>query len=214
MFVVLLCLVCMGRWKFRAEALLLVRYRVPPLHYGAVSLIFSTEAASSPSLTDNNWTEAEDGVLFEWLEGSQEIHTAFMHTYTNPLSNHTHHALSCEHENICERSTYGTLLAEGWGICRCLFEEPCWGCWHTDHDNRVSLLSFPLIRWLFDDWPARQRLQVQKQRRLVGSAGAGAVKGQSRCVRSETCFYIGLIWEGTLCDSAVCSCVVKTYLSH
>lgn len=203
---------CLGQWKFEQK------------HY----CLFTTEChlfIMVPSLWSSPLKQhplqawltiigqrLKMGVLLEWLEGSEEIHTACMHT--NPQSNHTHHALSCEHENICERSTYGMLPAEGWGICRCLFEEPCWGCWHTDHDNRASLLSFPLIRWLFDDWPARQRLQVQKQRRLVGSAGAGAVKGQSRSVRSETHFYKYLIWEGTLCDSAVCGSALITFLSH
>lgn len=69
---------------------MLVLYRVPPLHYGAVSLIFSTEAASSPSLTDNNWTEAEDGVLLEWVEGSDEMRCLWGTAHTHGPHAHKH----------------------------------------------------------------------------------------------------------------------------
>ncbi len=93
MFVVLLCLVCFGPMEIWTEALLLVLYRVPPLHYGSVSLIFSTEAASSPSLTDNNWTEAEDGVLLEWVEGSDEMRWGMAHTHGPHAHKHKTHTV-------------------------------------------------------------------------------------------------------------------------
>lgn len=196
----------MGQWKFEQKHYCL--FATSSLQH-RLSLIFSTEAASSPSLTDNNWTEAEDGALLEWVEGSDEKCRLWESANTDRPHAHEHTVIAHirrAREHLWTQHVWDAL---SWRLrdLSLLFEESCWGCWHTPIvNNRASLLSFPVIRWLFHDWPARQRLQVQKQWHLIGSAGAGAVKGQSWSVRSETRLYICLMGEGTQRDCCLCCC--------
>ncbi|CAM4543090.1 unnamed protein product [Leuciscus chuanchicus] len=95
---------------------------VPPLHYGAVSLIFSTEAASSPSLTDNYWTEAEDGVLFlsGWKEVKKYTQHSCTHTQTRTVITHiTRSAASMKTSVNAARTGRSRLKVEG-SVAACL----------------------------------------------------------------------------------------------